>query len=185
MWNNNLFAHRRPIIKITDLIYRHLKQLSSWATVTLNKIAGTRRREVLFTLNKHKADKHVASIFSAFVSTRSNVMQVKTSSMCIIFWNWKEITQKKNVDEIYIRRVRASIANVKVATVLWDRSQHPPAQWIWGAADEAVLNKVYDTKNPPVFRKERGSALYCILYRAYQRSYCQLAVLSRIFSLHV
>jgi hypothetical protein len=47
-----------------------------------------------------------------------------------------------------------------------------------------ILSKVH-TKIPPVFKKEPGSALYCILYRAYQRSYCQLVILSIIFSLHV
>ncbi len=58
-------------------------------------------------------------------------MQVKTSSIAhYILELERDYTEKKNVDEIYIRVVKASIANAKVVKVLWDRSQHPLAQWI-------------------------------------------------------
>ncbi len=37
-------------------------------------------------------------------------------------------------------------ANAPIATVLWVRSQHPSAQWIWEAPNEAVLNTVRKIK---------------------------------------
>jgi hypothetical protein len=46
-------------------------------------------------------------------------MQVKTSFIAhYILELERDYTEKKNVDEIYIRVVRASTANARVATVL-------------------------------------------------------------------